>query len=238
MADPTAADKLFYGRDWASCKTLVTVCDRNKVAGPIPHGLAPLKIKEKPTEIREPKDALYERAAELVSALRGLESHRKQGQVPCKHYAGIWIGCALQSYSQRGHDGVYVTRQHCRCLLNRHSRFLLFFSCKRHVLCDQVTSDRVSDPESIAPVGGDAEIALLRHSQFRNVVCPQGIVCVPLCAFSRLGAPGEFRSSYLCTVHGMYDYASPVPAGVHSAQKLYDIPRLGRRHTNGTADGP
>ena len=64
------------------------------------------KLKEKPTEIREPKDALYERAAELVSALRGLESHHKQGQVPCKHYAGIQIGLAVQSFSQRGHDGV------------------------------------------------------------------------------------------------------------------------------------
>ena len=72
----------------------------------MPHGLAPLEIKEKPTEIREPKDALYERAAELVSTLRGLESHRKQGQVPCKHYSGIRIGCGLESCSQRGHDGV------------------------------------------------------------------------------------------------------------------------------------
>ena len=82
------------------------VCDRNKVVGPIPHGLAPLEIKHKPTEIREPKDTLYERAAELVAALRGLESHRKQGQVSCKHYAGKRIGCALQACSQRGHDGV------------------------------------------------------------------------------------------------------------------------------------
>ena len=73
---------------------------------PIPHGLAPLEIEEKPTEIREPKDALYERTAELVTALRGLKSHRKQGQVPCKHYAGIRIGCALQACSQQGHDGV------------------------------------------------------------------------------------------------------------------------------------
>ena len=84
----------------------MVVCDRNKAVGPIPHGLAPLEIKEKPVEIREPKDALYERTAELVSALRGLESHRKQGQVPCKHYADIRIGCALQSCFQRGHDGV------------------------------------------------------------------------------------------------------------------------------------
>ena len=51
----------------------------NKVVGHIPHGLAPLEIKEKSTQIRDPKDALYERAAELVSALRSLESHRKQG---------------------------------------------------------------------------------------------------------------------------------------------------------------
>ena len=51
------------------------------------HGLAPLEIKEKPTEIWEPKDALYERATELVATLRGLESLRKQNQVPCKHYA-------------------------------------------------------------------------------------------------------------------------------------------------------
>ena len=84
----------------------MVVRDRNKVVGPIPHGLAPLEIKEKPTEIRKPKDALYERAAELVSALLRLESHRKQGQIPCKHYAGVRIGCALQSCSQRGHDGV------------------------------------------------------------------------------------------------------------------------------------
>ena len=35
--------------------------------------------------------------------------------------------------------------------------------------------------------GGDAESTLVRHSQFRNVVHPQGNVCVPLCAFSRLG---------------------------------------------------
>ena len=64
---------------------------------------------------------------------------------------------------------------------------------KRHVLycivlCDQVTSDRVSHKrsESIAPVGADAEIALVRHSQFRNnvlIVCLQGIVCVSLCTF-------------------------------------------------------
>ena len=78
------------------------VCDRNRVVGPIPHGLAPLEIKEKPTEIREPKDALYE----LVAALRGLESHRKQGQFPCKHYADIRTGCALQACSQREHDGL------------------------------------------------------------------------------------------------------------------------------------
>ena len=84
----------------------MTVCDRNKVVGPIPHDLNPLETKEKPTKIWEPKDALYERAAELVSTLRVLESHRKQGQVPCKHYAGIRIGCALQACSQRGHDGV------------------------------------------------------------------------------------------------------------------------------------
>ena len=78
MADPMAT----------SCSTAVTghvakqilvVRDRNKVVGPIPHGLAPLEIKEKPTKIREPKDALYGRAAELVSALRSLESHRNQG---------------------------------------------------------------------------------------------------------------------------------------------------------------
>ena len=97
---------MFYGRDWPRCQTLVIVCDQNKVVGPIPHGLAPLEIKEKPTEILEPKDALYERAAELVSALRGLESHREQGQVPCQHDAGIRIGCALQACSQRGNDGV------------------------------------------------------------------------------------------------------------------------------------
>ena len=42
-------DKLFYGREWARCQTLVVVCDRNKVVGPIPHDLAPLEIKEKPT---------------------------------------------------------------------------------------------------------------------------------------------------------------------------------------------
>ena len=66
----------------------------------------PLEIKEKPTEIREPKDALYERAAELVCALSGLESYRKQGQVPCKHYASIRIGSRFQACSQRGHDGV------------------------------------------------------------------------------------------------------------------------------------
>ena len=47
-----------------------------------------------------------------------------------------------------------MNRQHCRCLLNRHSGCFLFFSCERHVLCDQVTSNRVADPESIAPVGG------------------------------------------------------------------------------------
>ena len=97
---------MFYGRDWPRCQTIVIACDQNKVVGLIPHGLAPLEIKEKPTEIREPKDALYERAAELVSALRGLESHRKQAQVPCQHNAGIRIGCALQACSQRGHDGV------------------------------------------------------------------------------------------------------------------------------------
>ena len=34
------------------------VCDQNKVIGPIPHGLTLLEIKEKPTEIREPKVAL------------------------------------------------------------------------------------------------------------------------------------------------------------------------------------
>ena len=33
-----------------------------------------------------------------------------------------------------------------------------------------MTSDRVADPESIAPVSGDAEIALVSHGQFRNVV--------------------------------------------------------------------
>ena len=60
-------------------------------------------------------------------------------------------------------------------------------SRERHVLCDQITFDRIADPDSIASVGGDAEIALVRHGQFRNVVCPQGILCVPLCAFSRLG---------------------------------------------------
>ena len=75
----------------------------------------------------------------------------------------------------------------CRCLLNRQSRFLLFFSCERHVLCDQITSDWVADPEGIAQVGGDAEIALISHGQFGNVVYPHGIVCVPLCTFSRLG---------------------------------------------------
>ena len=107
-----------------------------------------------------------------------------------------------------------------------------------YTLYDQITSDRVADPESIAPVGGDAEIALVRHSQFRNVVCPQEIVCVPLCIFSRLGwASGEFRSSYLCTVHDVYDCASPVAAGVQPAQKMYDILRLGRRHTDGAAGG-
>ena len=84
----------------------MVICDRNKVVGPIPHGLAPLEVKEKPTEIRDPKDALCERAAELVTALRGLKIHRKQGQVPCKYYAGIRIRCALQVCSQRGHDGV------------------------------------------------------------------------------------------------------------------------------------
>ena len=75
----------------------------------------------------------------------------------------------------------------CRCLLNRYSDFLLFFSCECHVLCDHTTSDRVADPESIALVGGGAEIASVNHGQFRNVVCPQGIVCVSLCTFSRLG---------------------------------------------------
>ena len=49
---------MFYSRDWARCQTLVIVCDRNKVVGSIPHDLAPLKIEEEPTEIREPKDAL------------------------------------------------------------------------------------------------------------------------------------------------------------------------------------
>ena len=93
IADPMATSCSTAGRDWARCQTLVVVCDRNEVVGPISHGLAPLEIKEKPTKIREPKDALYERAAELVSALCGLESHRKQGQVPCKHYAGIQIRC-------------------------------------------------------------------------------------------------------------------------------------------------
>ena len=44
----------------------MVVCDRNKVVGSIIHGLASLEIKEKSTQIREPKDALYERAAELV----------------------------------------------------------------------------------------------------------------------------------------------------------------------------
>ena len=73
-----------------------------------------------------------------------------------------------------------MTRQHCRCLLRHHSGFLLFFSCERHVLWYQITSDPVTDPESIALVGGDAEIALVRLGQFRNVVFPQGIVCVPL----------------------------------------------------------
>ena len=82
------------------------VYDRNKSVGPISHGLAPLEIEEKPAEIRESKDALYKRAAEPVAAFRGLESHRKQGKVPCKYYAGIRIECALQACSQRGHDGV------------------------------------------------------------------------------------------------------------------------------------
>ena len=45
------------------------------------------------------------------------------------------------------------------------------------------------------------------------------------------------HSSYLCTVHGVYDCASPVAAGVQPAQNLYDIPRLGRRHTTGAAGG-
>ena len=81
------------------------VCYRNKVVGPIPHGLAPLETNEKPTEIRKPEDALYERAAELVAALRGLKSHRKQGQVPFKHYAGIRIRCRLQACSEGGHNG-------------------------------------------------------------------------------------------------------------------------------------
>ena len=62
---------MLYGRNWARCQTLANVCDQTKVVGPIPHGLAPLEIKEKPSEIREPKDALYEHAAELVTALRG-----------------------------------------------------------------------------------------------------------------------------------------------------------------------
>ena len=84
----------------------MVVCDRSKVVGLIPDGLAPLEIKEKLTEIPEPKDALYERAVELVAALRGLESHRKRGQAPYKHYAGVWVECVLQACSQRGHDGV------------------------------------------------------------------------------------------------------------------------------------
>ena len=195
MADPTAM----------SCSTAVTghvakvtVCDRNKVVGPIPHGLAPLGIKEKSVDIQEPKDALYERAAELVAALRGIESHRKQDQVPCKHYAGIWVGCVLQAGSQRGHDGVQVARQHCRCLLNRHSGFLLFISCERHVLCDQITSDWVADPEGIVPVGGDAEIALVSHDQLGNVVCRQGIVCISLCTFPGLVEQPESSAVLTC----------------------------------------
>ena len=82
------------------------VCDPNKVVGPVLHGLTPLEMKEKPNEIWEPKDALYERATERVAVLRGLESHRKQDHVPYKHYAGIRVGCSLYVCSQRGHSGL------------------------------------------------------------------------------------------------------------------------------------
>ena len=139
------------------------ICDRNKVVGPIPHGLAPLEIEEKSTEIREPKDALYVRAAELDAALRGLKSHRKQrarsrtsttrvykSDVHCKRALnGDTMVCRLLGNT-------------CRCLLNRYSDFILFFSCEYHVLCDHITFDRIADPESIAPVGGDAEIASVK----------------------------------------------------------------------------
>ena len=55
------------------------------------------------------------------------------------------------------------------------------------MLRDQITYDQVADPEGIAPVGSDAEIALVRHGQLEYVVDPQGIVCVPLCTFPGLG---------------------------------------------------
>ena len=80
-----------------------------------------------------------------------------------------------------------VARQHCRRLLDSHFGFLLSFSCKRQELCDQITSDRVANPEDIAPVGSDAEIALVSKGQLGHVLCPQGFVCVTLCTFSGLG---------------------------------------------------
>ena len=130
---------------------------------PIPHGLTPLEIKEKSTQIREPKDALYEHATELVAMLCGLESHRIQGQVPCKYCAGIRVVCVFQACSPWEHDGIHRWLGNTACAgLNAISSF--FCSSRVKVMYCVTRPLMIGLPirEGIAPVGSDARLRSYR----------------------------------------------------------------------------